>query len=87
MSAVGNGSLVNDEFKENTVLPVNSVTSTGGVSSNYTSKLVGGKKRRKSSISLSKNASLRSYRHSGLAKTLRLMGGKRRSRKSRKSKK
>jgi hypothetical protein len=85
MSALGNGSLSGSDFKDNNVLPVNSVTSTGGLSSNYNSKLVGGKKHRRASSSRSyRRSSLRSRRRSGLVNTLRLKGGKRKTYRSKK---
>ena len=74
MSVSGNGSLTDSDFKQGSVLPNPTTTATQPVPTHYTSKLVGGKKRRLSS--------LRSVRRSGLASTYKLRGGK--SNKSRK---
>ena len=73
-AAPGNGSLSGSDFKEGTALPSPATTATQPVPTQYNSKLVGGKRR--------KLSSLRSIRHSGLASTLKLRGGK--SKKSRK---
>ena len=79
MSALGNGSLSGSDFKQGGVLPSQTTTATQPVPTQYNSKLVGGKKRRLSS--------LRSTKRSGLAtSTLKLGGGKRsKSKKSRKT--
>ena len=70
MSALGNG----------TVLPSQTTTATQPVPTQYNSKLVGGKKKRLSS--------LRSVKRSGLAaSTLKLHGGKKSRKNRRKSKK
>jgi hypothetical protein len=74
MSASGNGSLTGSNFKETSVLPSQTTTATQPVPTQYNSKLVGGKRRRLSS--------LRSTRRSGLASTYKIHGGK--SKKSRK---
>jgi hypothetical protein len=70
----GNGSLTGSDFKEGTVLPANTSTATQPVPTQYNSKLVGGKKKRLSS--------LRSVKRSGLAASTLKLGGK--SKKSRK---
>jgi hypothetical protein len=79
MSALGNGSITGSDFKQGGVLPSQTTTATQPVPTQYNSKLVGGKKRRLSS--------LRSVKRSGLAtSTFKLGGGKRnKSKKSRKS--
>jgi len=75
MSALGNGSLTGGDFKEGTILPTHTTTATQPVPTQYNSKLVGGKRRRLSS--------LRSVKRSGLAaSTYKVHGGK--SKKSRK---
>jgi len=68
MSALGNGSLSGSGFKEGTVLPTTNTTATQPVPTQYNSKLVGGKKRRFSS--------LRSLRSSRISSTYKLHGGK-----------
>jgi len=70
----GNGTLTGSDFKEGTVLPANTSTATQPVPTQYNSKLVGGKKKRLSS--------LRSVKRSGLAGSTLKLGGK--SKKSRK---
>jgi hypothetical protein len=78
MSALGNGSLSGSNFKQGGVLPSQTTTATQPVPTQYNSKLVGGKKRRLSS--------LRSVKRSGLATSTLKLGGKRsKSKKSRKS--
>ena len=75
-AAPGNGSLSGSDFKEGTALPTPATTATQPVPTQYNSKLVGGKRRRLSS--------LRSIKHSGLTSTLKLRGGKKgKSKKSR----
>ena len=84
----GNGSLNGFEFK-NGVLPSSAVTSTGGVSVNYNSKMGGGKRRKAQSNSRRRSASYsRSMKSLKPSSTLRLYGVKKsRKGKSRKMKK
>jgi len=79
MSALGNSSLTGSDFKQGGVLPSQTTTATQPVPTQYNSKLVGGKKKRLSS--------LRSTKRSGLAaSTYKVHGGKRsKSKKSRKN--
>ena len=74
---MSNGSLSGNDFKDGTVLPIHTTTATQPVPTQYNSKLVGGKKRRVSS--------LMSVKRSGVASIYKLRGGK--SRKSRKHRK
>jgi hypothetical protein len=75
----GSGSLTGFQFKEDGVLPSTTSTATQLVPTQYNSKLVGGRRRLRSSRSLKSRS-----RSSGFS-TLRLRGGRRRSRKSKKS--
>lgn len=79
MSASGNGSLTGSDFKEGNALPSQTTTATQPVPTQYNSKLVGGKKKRLSS--------LRSLKRSGLAASTLKLGGKKSRRNRRKSKK